>query len=95
MVLQGIRVGEVDAVRLVRILRDVGEMEAEGLTETAELDLTLVLQAELECLLSNLLFDSERKSAGKQFRSYDERVLRTWYMISNLALFLSVSRAVP
>ena len=55
MVLQGIRVGEVDAVRLVRILRDIGQVKTEGLAQATELDLALVLQAELEGLLRNLL----------------------------------------
>ena len=59
MVLESIGVGEIDGMGLVRILRDVGEMEAEGLAETAELNLTLVLQAELECLLSDLLWRRE------------------------------------
>ena len=55
MVLQGIRVGEVDAVRLVRILRDIGQVKTEGLAQATELDLALVLQAELEGLLRDLL----------------------------------------
>ena len=55
MVLQGIRVGEVDTVRLVRILRNICQVKTEGLAEATELDLALVLQAELEGLLRNLL----------------------------------------
>ena len=55
MMLQGIRVGEVDAVRLVRILRDIGQVKTEGLAQATELDLALVLQAELEGLLRDLL----------------------------------------
>ena len=55
MVLQGIRVGEVDAVRLVRILRDIGQVKTEGLAQATKLDLALVLQAELEGLLRDLL----------------------------------------
>ena len=31
-------------------------MQTKGLAETAELDLALVLQAELECLLGDLLY---------------------------------------
>ena len=55
MVLQGIGVGKVDAVRLVRVLRDIGQVKTEGLAEATELDLALVLQAELEGLLRDLL----------------------------------------
>ena len=55
MVLQGICVGKIDAVRLVRILRNVGQVETEGLAQATELDLALVLQAELEGLLRDLL----------------------------------------
>ena len=43
MVLQGIRVGEVDAVRLVRILRYIGQVKTKGLAQATELDLALVL----------------------------------------------------
>lgn len=55
VVLQRIRVGEVDAVRLVRILGDIAEMQAQRLAEPPELDLALVLEAELERLLRDLL----------------------------------------
>lgn len=40
---------------LVGVFGDVGEMETEGLAETAELDLALVLETELERLLGDLL----------------------------------------
>jgi hypothetical protein len=40
---------------LVGVFGDVGKMETQGFAETAELDLALVLEAELECLLGDLL----------------------------------------
>ena len=55
MVLQGLGVGEVDRVGLVGILGYVAEVKTKGLTKTTELDLALMLQAEAECLLGNLL----------------------------------------
>lgn len=42
-------------MRLVRILCDIAEVQAECLTKPAEFHLTLVLQAETEGLLSDLL----------------------------------------
>lgn len=48
-------VGKIDGMGLVRVLGDVGEMKAEGLAEPAEFDLSLMLKAELERLVNNLL----------------------------------------
>ena len=55
MVLEGVGVGEVNGVLLVGVLGDIGKMEAQGFAETTELDLALVLEAELERLLGDLL----------------------------------------
>ena len=60
MVVEGIGIGEVDGMRLVSVLCDVGEVETEGLAKTAEFHLALVLQAELECLLGDLLHSTGR-----------------------------------
>ena len=51
VVLKRFGIVEVDGVDLVGILGDVGEVEAEGLAQAAELDFSLVLQAETEGLL--------------------------------------------
>ena len=55
MVLEGVGVGEVDGMLLVRVLGDIGEVKAEGFAETTEFDLALVLETELERLLGDLL----------------------------------------
>lgn len=55
MMLQCLGIGEVDRVGLVRVFGDVGEVKTEGFAETAELDFALVLQAESEGLLRDLL----------------------------------------
>ena len=60
MVLGGIRIGQVDGVWVVRVLCYVGKVQAESLAETAKLDFALVLQAELEGLLGNLLHGRSR-----------------------------------
>lgn len=48
MRMEGLGVGEVDGVGLMRVLADVGEMEAEGFAQPAEFDLAVVHKAELE-----------------------------------------------
>ena len=60
MVLGGIRIGQVDGVWVVRVLCYVGKVQAESLAETAELGLALVLQAELDGLLGDLLYERSR-----------------------------------
>ena len=55
VVLENLWVGEVDGMGLMRIFCDVGEVETEGLAETTELDLALVLETEAEGLLRDLL----------------------------------------
>ena len=55
MMLKGFRVSKGDRMSLVGVFGDVGKVQAERFAKTAELDLTLVLQAELESLLRNLL----------------------------------------
>lgn len=40
---------------LMGVFGDIGEMKAQGFAETTELDLALVLEAEFECLLGDLL----------------------------------------
>ena len=55
MVLQGIRIAEVDRMWLVLVFRNIGEVQPEGLAESTELYFPLMLQAEFECLLRNLL----------------------------------------
>ena len=55
MMLESIGIAEVDSVGLVCILGYIREMQAKGLTESAEFDLSLMLQAELKGLLGNLL----------------------------------------
>ena len=60
VVLESFRVREVDRVGLMSILRYVCEVEAESLTKTSEFDFALVLQAESERLLRNLL-QTQRK----------------------------------
>ena len=58
MMLKSFRVSKVDRMSLVGVFGDVGKVQAERFAKTAELDLTLVLQAELESLLRNLLQES-------------------------------------
>ena len=58
MMLKGFRVSKVDRMSLVGVFGNVGKVQAERFAKTAELDLTLVLQAELERLLRNLLQES-------------------------------------
>ena len=53
--LQRIGVGEVDRVRLMRVFSDVGEVQTQRLAESAELDFALMLEAEAESLLCDLL----------------------------------------
>ena len=55
MVLKGVGVGEVDGMLLMRVFRDISQVEAERLAESAELDLALMFKAELERLLCDLL----------------------------------------
>ena len=55
MVLQSIGVGEVNGMGLVCVLGDIREVQAESLAKATELDLALMLQAELESLLGDLL----------------------------------------
>lgn len=55
MVLEDFGILKVDGVGLVGVFRDIGEVETEGLAETAELNLALVLETELERLLGDLL----------------------------------------
>ena len=55
MVLQGVRITEVDRMWLVLVFRNIGEMQPEGLTKSTELYFPLMLQAEFERLLCNLL----------------------------------------
>lgn len=55
MRLKGFGVGEVDGVGLVSVFGNVGQMQAEGFAETTEFDLAVVFDAELECLVNNLL----------------------------------------
>ena len=43
MMLQSFWIGEIDGVDLVRILGDIGKVEAERLTQTTELDFALIL----------------------------------------------------
>lgn len=57
VMLEDLRVGQVDGVSLVCILCDVGEVETESLAQTTELDLALVLETEAEGLLCDLLTD--------------------------------------
>ena len=59
MVLGGIRIGQVDGVWVVRVLCYVGKVQAESLAKATELDLALMLQAELEGLLSDLLYHQD------------------------------------
>ena len=53
--LERVRVLEVDRVRLVRVLGHVRQVQAQSLAQAAELDLALVLQAERERLLRDVL----------------------------------------
>lgn len=55
MMLEGIRIREVNGMLLVRVFGDIGEMEAESLAKTTELDFTLMFETEFEGLLGNLL----------------------------------------
>ncbi len=55
MVLEGVGIGKVDGMLLMRIFRDISQVQAERLAESAELDLPLMFKAELERLLCNLL----------------------------------------
>jgi len=55
MALEGVRVCEIDRMRLMCVFCDVGKMETESFAQTAEFDFTDVLEAELECLKSDLL----------------------------------------
>lgn len=63
MVLEDFGILKVDRVRLVRVFRDVGEVESEGLAQATEFDLALVLKTELERLLGDLLGINVRHSA--------------------------------
>ena len=55
MMLQSIRVGKIDGMKLIGILRHISQMQSKSFAQTAELDSALVLQAELESLLCDLL----------------------------------------
>ena len=55
MVLEGIGIRQVDGMGLVRVLGDVPEVQTKRFAQAAELHFTLVLQAELESLLGDLL----------------------------------------
>jgi hypothetical protein len=57
VVLESVGVGEVDAVRLVGVFCDVGEVQTEGLAEAAELDFARVGEAEGEGLLGDGLVE--------------------------------------
>lgn len=59
VVLQDLRVGQVDGVGLMGILGDVSQVKTQSLAQPAELDFALVLQAESERLLCNLLEKNE------------------------------------
>jgi hypothetical protein len=61
MVLECFRVSEIDRMRLVRVLRDIGKVQAEGFAEPSELDLALVFEAETESLLGDLLRHAPRQ----------------------------------
>jgi len=89
VVLEDLWVGEVDGMSLVSIFCDVGEVETEGLAQTAELDLALVLETEAEGLLCDLLAEGIRRCGRCA-----SRTVLTWYMASSRALFLRVSRDV-
>ena len=56
-VLKDIGIGRVDRMKLVHALGHVYQVQGEVFAETAELDLALVLQAELEGFLGNSLHE--------------------------------------
>ena len=55
MMLESVRIGEVNGMLLMGILGNIGQMKTERFAQTTELDLSLVLETELESLLGDLL----------------------------------------
>lgn len=55
MMLKSLRIGKVDSMLLVGVFCNIREVKSEGFAQTTELDFPLVLQAELEGLLGDLL----------------------------------------
>ena len=55
VMLKRIGILEVDRVRLVRVLCDVGEVKAQSLAKTSKFDLALMIETKLESLLRDLL----------------------------------------
>ena len=53
--LAGIQIREINGMGLMRIFRNIREVQTEGLAQTPEFHLTLVFQTELEGLLGDLL----------------------------------------
>lgn len=60
MTLERLRVLKVDGMRLVCVFGYIGKMESQSFAEATELDFSLVLQAELEGLLGDLLHSTFR-----------------------------------
>jgi hypothetical protein len=57
MMLEGIGIGEVDRVRLMRVFGNIVEVQTKCLAEAPELDFALVLETEFKGLLCDLLRD--------------------------------------
>jgi hypothetical protein len=72
MMLQCLRIRQVNGVCLMSIFCDIGKVQSQSFTESSELDFSLVLQAEPESLLGNLLKSSVRTTPrGKKFIKYE------------------------
>lgn len=65
VMLKRIGILEVDRVRLVRVLCDVGEVKAQSLTKTSKFDLALMIETKLESLLRDLLWIGKRNQTTK------------------------------
>lgn len=73
VVLQGVSIGEVDGVWLMRVFRNVRQMETKCLAKAAELNFSLVFETKFERLLGNLLRMVWRVRSAVHFALKNER----------------------
>jgi len=74
MMLEGIGIGEVDRVRLMRVFGNICEVQTKCLAEATELDFALVLETEFKGLLCDLL----REVRESDMLGLKSRKERTW-----------------
>jgi len=71
MVLESIRVGKIDGMWLVGIFGNIRQMKPKSFAKASEFNFSLMLEAEFECLLCNLLKKSVKNMKKKDKNSLD------------------------